>query len=106
MLRLSATCLLTATLLCGQAPPRRVDLIVRGGAVLTMDSSHRIIDPGLVAVDGGRIVAVASVAEAASRFISDRVINATGRAVLPGLVNLHTHSSMIFLRGLADDYSL
>jgi 5-methylthioadenosine/S-adenosylhomocysteine deaminase len=34
------------------------------------------------------------------------VIDATSRVVMPGLINLHTHSSMILLRGLADDYSL
>jgi 5-methylthioadenosine/S-adenosylhomocysteine deaminase len=96
---------LAAALLAQQAP-RRVDLLVRGGAVLTMDPAHRIIERGLVAIAGGRIVEVGPQAELAPRYVSARVIDATGRAVLPGLINLHTHSSMIFFRGLADDYSL
>jgi 5-methylthioadenosine/S-adenosylhomocysteine deaminase len=106
MRRASAVGIFIAAVLCGQPSPRRVDIIVRGGAVLTMDPSHRIIDPGLVAIAGGRIVEVGPAAELAPRYTAARVIDAKGRAVLPGLINLHTHSSMIFLRGLADDYSL
>ena len=96
---------LAGTLFAQQAP-RRVDLLVRGGTVLTMDPAHRIIERGLVAIDGGRIVEVGTQADLAPRYTAARVIDATGRAVMPGLINLHTHSSMIFFRGLADDYSL
>jgi 5-methylthioadenosine/S-adenosylhomocysteine deaminase len=106
MRRASAAGIFIAAVLCGQPSPRRVDIIVRGGAVLTMDPLHRIIDPGLVAIAGGRIVEVGPAAELAPRYTAARVIDTQGRAVLPGLINLHTHSSMIFLRGLADDYSL
>src|SRR5258707_6982401 len=95
-----------AAVLLAQPAPRRVDLLVTGGAVLTMDPAHRIIERGLVAIAGGRIVDVGPQSDLAPRYTSARVIDATGRAVLPGLINLHTHSSMIFFRGLADDYDL
>src|SRR5260221_4171964 len=95
-----------AAVLLAQPAPRRVDLLVTGGAVLTMDPAHRIIERGLVAIAGGRIVDVGPQSDLAARYTSARVIDATGRAVVPGLINLHTHSSMIFFRGLADDYSL
>ena len=36
----------------------------------------------------------------------DKVIDATGKILLPGLVNTHTHLSMTLFRGLADDLSL
>ena len=36
----------------------------------------------------------------------DKVIDAEGKILLPGLVNTHTHLSMTLFRGLADDLSL
>src|SRR5712691_9089980 len=37
-----------------------VDLIIRGGTVVTMDSKRRVIENGAVAVKGGRIVSAGS----------------------------------------------
>ncbi len=37
---------------------------------------------------------------------ADEVINATGKVLIPGLVNTHTHLSMTLMRGLADDMPL
>jgi len=37
---------------------------------------------------------------------ADEVINATGKVLMPGLVNTHTHLSMTLMRGLADDMPL
>ena len=36
----------------------------------------------------------------------DNIIDATGKILLPGFVNTHTHLSMTLFRGLADDLSL
>ena len=36
----------------------------------------------------------------------DKIIDATGKILLPGLVNTHTHLSMTLFRGLADDLAL
>ena len=36
----------------------------------------------------------------------DKIIDAEGKILLPGLVNTHTHLSMTLFRGLADDLSL
>jgi 5-methylthioadenosine/S-adenosylhomocysteine deaminase len=36
----------------------------------------------------------------------DKVIDANGKILLPGLINTHTHLSMALFRGLADDLSL
>lgn len=37
---------------------------------------------------------------------ADKIIDAEGKILLPGLVNTHTHLSMTLFRGLADDLSL
>jgi 5-methylthioadenosine/S-adenosylhomocysteine deaminase len=86
--------------------PRRVDLVVSGGTVVTMDAQRRVIEDGAVAVSGGRIVAVGTRAEIAGRFAAREVVDARGAAVIPGLVNGHTHVPMSLFRGIADDLDL
>ena len=86
--------------------PRRVDLLVSGGTVVTMDAGRRVIEDGAVAVANGRIVAVGTRAEVAGRFTAREVIDARGAAVIPGLVNGHTHIPMSLFRGIADDLDL
>lgn len=87
-------------------PPQRVDFIIRGGTVVTMDGSSRVIENGAVAVKAERIVAVGTAAEIAAGYVSARVINAAGKVVMPGLVNTHTHVPMVLFRGIADDLVL
>jgi 5-methylthioadenosine/S-adenosylhomocysteine deaminase len=84
----------------------RVDLLVSGGTVVTMDGRRSVIEDGAVAVRGGRIVAVGRRADLARRYFSTQVIDARGRAVIPGLINGHTHVPMVLFRGLADDLDL
>ncbi len=46
------------------------------------------------------------IAEIGARREADVVVDGKGRIALPGLVNLHTHSPMVLLRGFGDDISL
>ena len=77
--------------LCGQ----NADLVVTGGTIVTMDAQRRIIENGAVAVERGRIVAVGPRAEIEARYPARQRIDASGRLVLPGLINTHTHAAMI-----------
>jgi 5-methylthioadenosine/S-adenosylhomocysteine deaminase len=83
-----------------------VDLLLSGGTVVTMDSAFRVVTNGAVAVKGERIVAVGPSPELAARFSAAKTIDTTGRIVMPGLVNTHTHAPMTLLRGVADDVEL
>ncbi len=78
------------------------DILIRDGYIITMDAQRRILERGSVAIEGDKITAVGKdVKERA-----DTVIDARGKAVLPGLINAHTHLSMTLLRGVADDMPL
>ena len=83
-----------------------MDLIIRGGTVVTMDGTRRVIDNGGVAVKNGRIVAVAKTAEIDRNYAAREVVNAAGKVVIPGLINGHTHVPMTLFRGIADDLDL
>ena len=50
-----------------------------------------LIEDGALAVQAGHIVAVGPTAELRAHFSAAREIDATGRAVIPGLVDPHTH---------------
>lgn len=68
-------------------------LVVTGGVVITLDDARRVIPDGAVAMRGGRILAVGTAAEIATQFPTpNRVLDARGKAVLPGLVDTHAHA--------------
>jgi len=54
-------------------------------------------------VRDGRIVAIAPTAEADQRFRAESRFTLSRHALIPGLINLHTHAAMTLMRGLADD---
>jgi 5-methylthioadenosine/S-adenosylhomocysteine deaminase len=84
----------------------KVDLLVTGGTVVTMDAQHRVIEDGAVAVRAGSIVEVGPRAEIESKFDATQTIDAHGALVMPGLINGHAHAAMSLFRGLADDLAL
>ncbi len=69
------------------AQAARYDLIIRGGRVI--DPSVRLDATGDVAISGGRIAAVETniAGEAAD------IIDARGKLVVPGLIDIHTHAA-------------
>lgn len=75
------------------------DLLIEGGTVVTQNADREVIHDGAVAIEGDRVVAVGPAVELAQRHDPDRHLDASGSAVLPGLVNPHTHVSDILLRG-------
>ena len=83
-----------------------IDLLVENGLLLSMDHSMRPLEGGAVGVRGGAILEVGPTRELRERYLPSQVLDATGCAVLPGLINAHTHAPMTIFRGLADDLPL
>ena len=83
-----------------------VSLIVANGIVITVDGTRRVLNPGSVAINGTQIVAVDTPAAIAARYRSADTIDATGKVVMPGLINTHTHAAMVMFRGLGNDLNL
>ncbi|MEO7157268.1 MAG: amidohydrolase [Vicinamibacterales bacterium] len=86
--------------------PATATLIITNGIVVTVDGTRRILNPGAVAINGTDIVAVDTPAAIASRFTAAQTIDATGKVVMPGLINTHTHAAMVMFRGLGNDLNL
>jgi len=76
-------------------------LLVRGGTVLTMNDRFEVVQ-GDVSIRDGRIAAIGS--QLADPH--DRVVDARGGYVLPGLIQTHVHLCQTLFRGFADDLPL
>jgi 5-methylthioadenosine/S-adenosylhomocysteine deaminase len=93
----------------GATPSARrepADLVITGGTVVTVDEKFSVHSPGAVAIRKGEILAVGPAAEIGAKYTARERFDASGKIVLPGLVNTHTHAAMTLLRGLADDLPL
>jgi 5-methylthioadenosine/S-adenosylhomocysteine deaminase len=81
-----------------------VDLIVSNiDWLITVDSARRVIRDAAVAVNGGKIVAIAKSVDVAKGYSAIRTVDASGTVATPGFVDCHLHSSFHLSRGLADE---
>jgi 5-methylthioadenosine/S-adenosylhomocysteine deaminase len=80
--------------------------LLYGGQVLCLGQADHIYDRGYVLLEDDRIAEVGEAgAWDTSRHV-DEHIDCSGRLVMPGLVNAHTHTPMTLFRGLAEGVSL
>jgi 5-methylthioadenosine/S-adenosylhomocysteine deaminase len=82
------------------------DVVLTNGLVVTMNALGDIIPQGAVAIRGGDIVAIGPMEAILAEWEALDTVDCQGAAILPGLINAHTHVPMSLLRGLADDMRL
>jgi 5-methylthioadenosine/S-adenosylhomocysteine deaminase len=88
------------------ATPQAIDTLIEARWVVPVEPHGVVFEEHAVAIDGNRIVAVLPIAEARSRYAPRERIELREHALIPGLVNAHTHNPMTLMRGLADDLPL
>jgi 5-methylthioadenosine/S-adenosylhomocysteine deaminase len=106
LIPLSILVLSLCTSAWSQSPKEKVDLIVSGGLIVTMDNPRTILDDGALAIKGDSIVAVGPRTEIEAKYSAADTLNASGKLILPGFINGHTHVPMTLFRGLHDDVTL
>lgn len=75
-------------------------IVIRNGLILSMDSDRKIFR-GDILVEGNTIAETGNI-----RGGADEEIDASGKIIIPGLINTHAHVAMAHLKGLLDDISL
>ena len=80
-----------------------VDILITGGTVITMDPQRRVIEDAGVAIAGDRIRAVGTTSELRKAFRAARVIDASRKVVMPGLIDGHGHAGHGLLKSLGTD---
>jgi len=83
---------------------QQLDIIIKNGTILTLDSKNSILENGFLCIRGDSIFKIG--AGNPTSFKAEKIIDAGGGLILPGLVNCHTHAAMSLFRGLADDLPL
>jgi len=86
--------------------PEKVDLLLHARWIIPVVPENQVLEHHSIAIRDGRIHGLLPTEEAVAAYQADTVKQLPGHALLPGLINSHTHASMSLLRGLADDLPL
>ena len=78
----------------------KVDLILYGGTVVTMNDRYDVFEDGAVAIRADSIVAVGSTETITRQYTATESVDCRNAVIMPGLVNAHTHIPMTLMRGL------
>jgi 5-methylthioadenosine/S-adenosylhomocysteine deaminase len=85
-------------------PKIEIDLLVRNGYVITMDSENRILPNGGIAILDRNIIEIAEDSALAKRYSPKRTMDAGGAPVHPGLIECHLHASFHTYRSVIPDH--
>ena len=88
------------------SPPAAADLVIDARWVVPVEPDGVVLEDHSVVVRAGCIAAVLPSSEAARAYSTRQRVTLREHALIPGLVNLHTHAAMTLMRGLADDRPL
>lgn len=80
-------------------------LLISDTVVVTCDDERRVLEHHAIAVDGGRIVALGPTHELEALYPAFERFDGRRLAVLPGLINAHTHTVLMALRGTVEDWA-
>ncbi len=84
----------------------QADTLIHAAWIIPVNPAGRVLEQHAIAIGDGRIQAVLPSAEAREQINADTVVERPDHALIPGLVNAHTHSPMSLFRGMADDLPL
>lgn len=83
-----------------------IDTLLHADWIITVDSENRVLEKHSIAIHDGRILALLPQEQARAQYSARQTLELAGHALMPGLINAHTHAGMNLFRGLADDLPL
>lgn len=86
--------------------PITIDSLVEAKWIIPVEPDRAVLEYHAIAIDNGFIFDILPASEAKHRYSPQQTTVLNNHALIPGLVNLHTHAAMTLMRGLADDLSL
>jgi 5-methylthioadenosine/S-adenosylhomocysteine deaminase len=93
-----------------------IDTLINARWVIPVDTENNsraksnpennILEHHSLAINDGKILAILPTAKAQGKYTAANEHQLANHAVMPGLINCHTHAAMTLFRGLADDLPL
>src|SRR3569623_3156860 len=83
-----------------------VDTLIHARWLIPVEPDNTVLDHHSLAIKNGRIHAILATAEARRRYQGAVELELDQHALIPGLINAHTHAAISLFRGLADDLPL
>lgn len=80
--------------------------LLYGAMIVCLGQEDRIYDRGYLIIEDDRIAEIGDLRDLPSHAEIEDQIDLTGKLLMPGLVNSHTHTPMTLFRGLAEGVSL
>ncbi|MEM7466610.1 MAG: TRZ/ATZ family hydrolase [Pseudomonadota bacterium] len=85
---------------------QHVKQILNPDWIVTVNNDHDVFKNHSLVIDNESIVDVLPAEKCHEKYTADEVLDLKDHALIPGLINLHTHAAMSLMRGLADDLPL
>lgn len=82
------------------------DQVIEARWVIPVDPPGAVLEHHSVTLAGGHILEIIPIEAARGRHPGAQRLELPSHALIPGLINLHTHAAMALMRGLADDRML
>ena len=83
------------------------DLIIEDATIVTADTKHTVIESGLVLISEGVILGVHDTKNPICGDLKAKVrLNASGKLLMPGIINMHCHAADSLFRGLVENLAL
>ncbi len=83
-----------------------IDTLVCSRWIIPVEPDGLVLENHALAFNNGKIVDILPNETAEKTYHAENVVHLINHALIPGLVNAHTHSPMTLLRGIADDLPL
>ena len=71
----------------------QIDIMLEKGTLVTVNQNRLIVKDGAIAIKDGFIIDVGKSNEINRKYDPERIIDARGKVVTPGLVDSHVHLS-------------
>lgn len=84
----------------------KIKLLIIPQWIITVNPDNQVLTQHAVAIHEDKLLNILPVEEARNLYDAEETVVLPQHALLPGLINAHTHAAMALLKGLADDLPL